>query len=138
MPRNSNRYVLADREGLRQAFARAAILSNDKLRGVRLSLQPDLLRITANNPEQEEAELRSRDIPWQQDSNRQASERQTGIIGVPVYILCEDKRYERGHKLHKREALKVRRAENPEEEEVRLWEDASVPWPDSWRKHRKP
>ena len=56
MPRNSNRYVLADREGLRQAFARAAILSNDKLRGVRLSLQPDLLRITANNPEQEEAE----------------------------------------------------------------------------------
>ena len=26
----------------------------------------------------------------------------------------------------------------PEEEEVRLWEDASVPWPDSWQKHRKP
>ena len=57
---------------------------------------------------------------------------------MPVYILCEDKRYERGHKQHKREALKARRAENPEEEEVRLWEDASVPWPDSWRKHRKP
>lgn len=56
MPRNSDKYVLADREGLRQAFARAAILSNDKLRGVRLNLQPNLLRITANNPEQEEAE----------------------------------------------------------------------------------
>ena len=56
MPRNSDKYVLADREGLRQAFARAAILSNDKLRGVRLNLQENLLRITANNPEQEEAE----------------------------------------------------------------------------------
>jgi DNA polymerase-3 subunit beta len=56
MPRNSDKYVLADREGLRQAFARAAILSNDKLRGVRLNLQNNLLRITANNPEQEEAE----------------------------------------------------------------------------------
>lgn len=56
MPRNTDKTVLADREGLRQAFARAAILSNDKLRGVRLNLQPDLLRITANNPEQEEAE----------------------------------------------------------------------------------
>lgn len=56
MPRNSNKTVLADREGLRQALARAAILSNDKLRGVRLNLQPNLLRITANNPEQEEAE----------------------------------------------------------------------------------
>ena len=32
----------------------------------------------------------------------------------------------------------VKMAENPEEEEVRLWEDASVPWPDSWQKHRKP
>ncbi len=56
LPRSTNKIVLADREGLRQALSRAAILSNDKLRGVRLFLQPNLLRITANNPEQEEAE----------------------------------------------------------------------------------
>ena len=56
LPRSTNKVVIADREGLRQALSRAAILSNDKLRGVRLFLQPNLLRITANNPEQEEAE----------------------------------------------------------------------------------
>ncbi|MBQ4797113.1 DNA polymerase III subunit beta, partial [Pectobacterium versatile] len=41
---------------LRQAFARAAILSNEKFRGMRLYLNQNQLRITANNPEQEEAE----------------------------------------------------------------------------------
>jgi DNA polymerase III subunit beta len=48
--------VLADREELRQGLSRAAILSNDKYRAVRLSLSPGLLRLVANNPEQEEAE----------------------------------------------------------------------------------
>ncbi len=44
--------------GLRypQAFARAAILSNEKFRGVRLYVSENQLKITANNPEQEEAE----------------------------------------------------------------------------------
>jgi len=41
---------------LRQAFTRTAILSNEKYRGVRLSLTPGSLEITANNPEQEQAE----------------------------------------------------------------------------------
>ena len=82
--------------------------------------------------------------------NRRCEQQCTrGLIDEPLAIdeikkfiaeqeLYEDKRYERGHKQHKREALKVKMTENPEEEEVRLWEDASVPWPDSWRKHRKP
>ncbi len=56
LPRSSDKVLIADREGLRQAFARAAILSNEKFRGVRLNMQQNLLRITANNPEQEEAE----------------------------------------------------------------------------------
>jgi len=56
LPRQSDKLVIAEREALRQAFARAAILSNEKFRGVRLNLQNNLLRITANNPEQEEAE----------------------------------------------------------------------------------
>ena len=56
IPRNSDKTLIAGREDLRQAFARAAILSNEKFRGVRLTLNDNLLRITANNPEQEEAE----------------------------------------------------------------------------------
>jgi DNA polymerase-3 subunit beta len=35
---------------------RASILSNEKFRGVRVQLENALLKITANNPEQEEAE----------------------------------------------------------------------------------
>jgi DNA polymerase-3 subunit beta len=41
---------------LKDAFSRAAILSNEKFRGVRLNLSSGELKITANNPEQEEAE----------------------------------------------------------------------------------
>ena len=40
---------------LRQALQRAAILSNEKYRGVRLELADSVLRIQANNPDQEEA-----------------------------------------------------------------------------------
>ena len=35
---------------------RVAILSNERFRGVRLALSQNLLKLTANNPEQEEAE----------------------------------------------------------------------------------
>ncbi|NIM29163.1 MAG: DNA polymerase III subunit beta [Gammaproteobacteria bacterium] len=52
----SDKRVVVDRELLRQALARAAILSNDKYRAIRLSLEPNRLRVMANNPEQEEAE----------------------------------------------------------------------------------
>ena len=45
-----------DRETARQALTRAAILSNEKYRGVRLSVGPGELRIQSNNPEQEHAE----------------------------------------------------------------------------------
>ncbi len=45
-----------DRDTLKQGLMRAATLSNEKNRGVRLLLSGDLLRIVANNPEQEEAE----------------------------------------------------------------------------------
>ncbi len=56
IPRNIDKHVLAGRELLRQSFGRAAILSNEKYRGVRLRLENELLRITANNPEQDVAE----------------------------------------------------------------------------------
>ncbi|OUR69343.1 DNA polymerase III subunit beta [Bermanella sp. 47_1433_sub80_T6] len=56
IPRNGNRTLLADRQALRQVFARTAILSNEKYRGVRLLLDDNNLQVVANNPEQEQAE----------------------------------------------------------------------------------
>ena len=50
IPRGSDKALIAGREDLRQAFARAAILSNEKFPGVSLNLQENLQRITANNP----------------------------------------------------------------------------------------
>lgn len=56
LPRISTKAVYGDRDELRHAFSRTAILSNEKYRGVRLVLGAGSLRILANNPEQEEAE----------------------------------------------------------------------------------
>lgn len=56
LPRGSTKVVLGSRAHLRQAFARTAILSNEKYRGIRMLLSNGELRIVANNPEQEEAE----------------------------------------------------------------------------------
>jgi DNA polymerase-3 subunit beta len=55
IPQESARVAIADRAPLRDALARAAILANEN-HGVRLQLAQGLLRIQANNPEQEEAE----------------------------------------------------------------------------------
>ena len=48
--------AIGDPESIRQALARASILSNEKFRGVRFQLQPNKLCITANNSDQEQAE----------------------------------------------------------------------------------
>ena len=48
--------INADRDTLRQALQRTAILSNEKYRGVRLNIKPELLLLQTHNPEQEEAE----------------------------------------------------------------------------------
>src|ERR1700704_1072801 len=55
IPANPTKIVEADREILRQALQRTAILSNEKYRGIRLTARPDLLTLQAHNPEQEEA-----------------------------------------------------------------------------------
>ncbi|KYP97239.1 DNA polymerase III subunit beta [Sodalis-like endosymbiont of Proechinophthirus fluctus] len=56
LPKNPDKTLKAGCDVLKQAFSRAAILSNEKFRGVRLYLSANQLKITANNPEQEEAE----------------------------------------------------------------------------------
>ena len=56
LPRGGDKVVVGDRQMLREAFSRTAILSNEKYRGIRLQLENGLLKLQANNPEQEEAE----------------------------------------------------------------------------------
>ena len=56
IPDNPPKVAQADRELLRQALQRTAILSNEKYRGIRLGVKPDLLTLQAHNPEHEEAE----------------------------------------------------------------------------------
>jgi DNA polymerase-3 subunit beta len=56
LPKGSDKEVVAERDVLKQALARAAILSNEKYRGIRMQFNAGDLRIVANNPEQEEAE----------------------------------------------------------------------------------
>lgn len=56
LPKNPDKTLEAGCDILKQAFARAAILSNEKFRGVRLYVSENQIKITANNPEQEEAE----------------------------------------------------------------------------------
>ncbi len=56
IPVDGNKILSIDREFLRNSMNRIAILSNEKYRGIRLSLSPGNLSIQANNPDQEEAE----------------------------------------------------------------------------------
>ncbi len=56
LPKGGDRVMVGNCQELRQAFSRAAILSNEKYRGVRVILGANELKILANNPEQEEAE----------------------------------------------------------------------------------
>ncbi|SBT82071.1 DNA polymerase III subunit beta [secondary endosymbiont of Trabutina mannipara] len=54
--KNPDKKIEAKCEALKQALTRAAILSSDRFHGVRLYLSTNQLKITANNPKQEEAE----------------------------------------------------------------------------------
>lgn len=56
IPANSDNVLTAGRDTVRQSLTRASILSNEKYRGIRLMIQPGMLRALAHNPEQEEAE----------------------------------------------------------------------------------
>lgn len=56
IPDNTDRRMRADRDTIRQALSRTAILSNEKFGGVRLALSQHVLRLQAQNVEREEAE----------------------------------------------------------------------------------
>lgn len=56
VPETGDKRVHADREQVKRALARTAILSNEKFRGVRLQLESGKLVLQTHNPEHEEAE----------------------------------------------------------------------------------
>jgi DNA polymerase-3 subunit beta len=56
IPVDGNKTMQVNRETLKQSMSRIAILSNEKYRGIRLTLSTGNLSIQANNPDQEEAE----------------------------------------------------------------------------------
>ena len=56
LPRNGDKVLTTNKEKLKQVLSRASILSNEKFKGVRLNFASQELKITANNPEQEQAE----------------------------------------------------------------------------------
>ena len=55
IPRNHPNVVLLGRTALQAALQRAAIMTSDKFKGVRLLLEPGVLRVVSNNTDQEEA-----------------------------------------------------------------------------------
>jgi len=56
IPIDGNKVLSVDRESFRQCLQRISILSNEKYRGILLSLEGNTLTIQANNPDQEEAQ----------------------------------------------------------------------------------
>lgn len=56
IPAAQTKQIKIERGVLRETLSRAAILSNEKYRGVRLNLEEKTMKITAHNPEQEEAQ----------------------------------------------------------------------------------
>jgi DNA polymerase-3 subunit beta len=57
MPVDGENVITADRDQLRQSLIRASILSNEKYRGIRLVLEKNLIKLQAQNPDQEEADV---------------------------------------------------------------------------------
>jgi DNA polymerase-3 subunit beta len=56
IPKNHDKVVLINRTNLLQSLHRAAILTNEKFRGVRFVLAPESLKIISSNADQEEAQ----------------------------------------------------------------------------------
>lgn len=56
IPKKGKYMVELDRAELKQALNRASVLCNDKFHGIRFEFRKNLLKIIANNPEQETAE----------------------------------------------------------------------------------
>lgn len=66
IPKAEGMSARIEKEVLRQALARTAILSNEKFKGVLLSFESGVLRLKAHNPEQDEA---TEEIPMEYEGD---------------------------------------------------------------------
>ncbi|WP_312603020.1 DNA polymerase III subunit beta [Acinetobacter schindleri] len=75
IPRGGDKHVIIAHDVFKQSLQRVAILSNEKLRGVFLNFNADLLQLRANNPEQDEANedlaIQYADAPMEMSFNAQ-------------------------------------------------------------------
>ncbi len=75
IPRGGDKHVIIAHDVFKQSLQRVAILSNEKLRGVFLNFNADLLQLRANNPEQDEAiedlAIQYADAPMEMSFNAQ-------------------------------------------------------------------
>ena len=55
IPKGNKNEIVLGREALLHCLQRTAILTSDKFKGVRLNIEPGILRVASNNSEQEEA-----------------------------------------------------------------------------------
>lgn len=67
IPQNHKNHIVLGRSALLASLQRAAILTSDKFKGVRLNIEPGSLRVASNNAEQEEA-VDELDIDYAGDS----------------------------------------------------------------------
>ena len=67
IPQNHKNHIVLGRSALLSSLQRAAILTSDKFKGVRLNIEPGSLRVASNNAEQEEA-VDELDIDYAGDS----------------------------------------------------------------------
>lgn len=56
IPRQGDKQLIVDKQQFKQVLLRVAVLANEKNRGIRLQLRHNLLLVSANNTEQEQAE----------------------------------------------------------------------------------
>lgn len=67
IPSHQTKQVVLDRTSFREALGRVSILANEKYRGIRLNLESGQLKLSAHNPEQEEA-TEEVDTPYSGDA----------------------------------------------------------------------
>jgi DNA polymerase-3 subunit beta len=91
MPRNGDKFVIGRRDVLKDAFMRVSILSNERFRGVRINLTNGEMHITANNPEQEQAE-EAVDVSYQGE-DLELGFNVSYILDVLNSLKCEEVRF---------------------------------------------
>ncbi|UVK76531.1 MAG: beta sliding clamp [Sodalis sp. Fle] len=90
LPKNADKTLEADCDVLKQALIRAAILFNEKFRGVRFYLSANQLKITAKNSEHEEAE-EILDVIYQ-GNDMEIGFNVSYVLDVLNVLKCEDVR----------------------------------------------